>query len=455
MSGPEPGSGGTVGRADAGPLLDALADAHVEIRLAALEALTRLPLDRESWLGVRDFLAPALEERAAPERARLIECAARVPVASLRERLRRLAAGGGDDARRALFALAEVGDEGSLEPLLALLDEPASARDAARLLARLDVSGHREGIRRRYSAAGSGSEPTAERFWLALALARSGEPVALLHDLREETVREAASGGLAPAPPSLVDVLGARLDDEELLAELRRGPALAAGLRAQLSAESPSGTIARLLVEADEREELPGSAEVAARPEPPRTSAARRARVRAALDSYRVIGLDAPASDWQAAVAAVVEECAAESGGRAAAGMVVSDLFRRAATASEERGLQLGLGNATVIYARSLGEAYVPDLDGLLEAYRLCGRGGSIGGPGAQIAWAASRGGMAYLLAGVAPLLARGGQERLLAAALVAAAAGYEASSNGPLVGGLPARPARPSPAALIDDTAE
>jgi len=457
--GPPPGRGvesmsdaGEIGRAGAGPLLAALDDPVAETRLAALDALRRLPLDNESWLSVRDFVLPALESDAAPEHRDVIERAARVPVRSVRERLWQLTeSGDADTSRRALFALADAGDARSVEPLLALLGDPAGERDAARLLARLDISRHLDAVRRRCAALASETEPSERRFWLALALARAGEVSQLLRELRDEKVREARSGVDGAAAPGLAYALGIWPDDEDFLAELRRGPRLPESLCAQLGTGRFSGTVARLLVEADESGRAPASPAVSARPGPLMPTAEQRDRVRAALDRNELIGLDVPRSDWQAAVEEAAEEAAAGSDRPTTWALIVSDLFRRAALAPDRQGLHIGLGNAAAILAAELGADYVPDVDGLFDAYLLWAPRGRSDGTGAQTAWAAARGGMACLLTALAPRLARG-KERLPAAWFIAEAAGQAAWSQAPLFGGLPRPPEPPVPTALIED---
>ena len=52
---------GGIGRPEAGPLLDALRHDSQKTRLAALDALTRLPLEPDAWFELRDYVHVALE----------------------------------------------------------------------------------------------------------------------------------------------------------------------------------------------------------------------------------------------------------------------------------------------------------------------------------------------------------------------------------------------------------
>ena len=139
-----------IGLPEAEPLLSALEGGTAETRLAALDALTRLPLEPECWLEVRDYAVWALEDKSAPEHAGAIELAARVPVRSVRERLWAMAEKGDQEERsRTALALAEAGDERAVQPLLSMLGDPLRQVDASRLLARLDVSDGRDALRYR------------------------------------------------------------------------------------------------------------------------------------------------------------------------------------------------------------------------------------------------------------------------------------------------------------------
>ena len=51
-----------IGRAEAGPLIDALRDDAPATRLAVFDALTRLPLEPDCWFEVREYVMSALWE---------------------------------------------------------------------------------------------------------------------------------------------------------------------------------------------------------------------------------------------------------------------------------------------------------------------------------------------------------------------------------------------------------
>jgi DNA-binding transcriptional ArsR family regulator len=423
----------TVGMPEAGPLLAALHDPSGETRVAVLEALTRLPLDRDCWMEVRRYVTWALEDRTAPEHVSAISAAARVPVTSVRAHLRRLAeAGETDERREAAIALAAVGDERAAEPLLALMDEPATADDAAKHLARLDLTTHVDAVRSRCA----GSYSPEARFWLAVGLARTGDDTELLsflHKLTEQQLELPLLWG----DPSL------------LVAELRRGPALPDSARAHVqdaasTAEGDARRLAEILLEADE-EQAEAKAEPPAPPAPVTTTEALRSEVRSALERRLE---EEPTPGWQQTVEAAVDEVATSSDRRAAWALTISELFRR--MTERPSAASFVLGNDIVMLAHDV-EGFVPDAEGLLDAYRPLAARGTTGGVVAQLGWTASRGGIPYLLTRLAPKFATQ-KERLAAARLVAEAAGYASNDYPPIFGGAPPEPEPPVPTEMIDD---
>jgi len=407
----------SIGRDEAEPLLEALHDPSPETRLAVLDALTRLPLDPDTWLALRPYVSSALEDSAAPEHLGVIALAARVPVRSLRHQLGYLAREGNPDERAlAAGALAEVGDVTALEPLLALLDPATPGWDAARLLARLDVSARIEDVRRHAAA-----HSDEAQFWLALALARAGDDSELHRVLATEGLRLQFLWG----DPSLA------------VAEFRRGPSLPDPARTRLAAapalHGDAGRAAELLLEASQAAGVEAlEPRIPPRGQPPAVSEDLRARARAALDARPVLD--------RAAVEAAVEEVAMGSDRRSAWGLVVSELFRRAIAERDERPF---FGNEIVTWVSEV-EDFVPDPAGLLDA------AGPESGADAQLGWTAARGGLAYLLSALAPELADP-LRRLAAARLVAVAAQY-ADAGPPIVGGASPPPGPPAPSELIED---
>ena len=422
----------TLSRVDVEPLLEALRDPSPETRLAVLDALTRLSLDPDGWFAVREYAAWALDDKTAPEHLDVLEPAARVPIRSLRRQIAYLAAyGEPEERRRAAFALAEVGDEEAVEPLVALLDE---APDAGRLLARLDVSSRVAEVRPR-AAAESGDR----RFWLALALARAGDDAELVR-----TIRELDEGRLT------IEFLWG--DPSVAAAEFARGPALQEPVRERVRAEADTltgdgGRLARLLLEASEEQPEAPVEESPQPPEPPAATDELRALTRAAFDTRGVFDAEGrPSPEWRSAVEAAVADVAAASDPRTAWSLAISELFRRVVERPEQT---LFFGNEIAALVHEL-HAFAPDVWGLLDAYRPLAAAGGTGGVASQIAWTAARGGLGYLVRELAPRLALP-EERLAAARLVAEAADY-AAAGPPVFGGAPPRPRARVRAELIDD---
>src|SRR5581483_7955490 len=364
-----------------------------------------------------------IQDRSAPEHLEAIDLAGRVPVASVRAALRRLAEEGEpDERRRAIFALGAARAEGAVELLLGLVGGADPDVEAARLLARNDVRRHLDAVREV-----CGRLTGDPRFWVALALARAGEDRELFDVLE-------SPHAFSIELPFLDG------DPEVAVAELRPGPPLPeatlARLRTAAAAES-TGLLANLLVEASEPEPEPATkpADHPAHAEPLAIPAALRAGIRATLAGF------APSRGWDSRVDAAIAAAASESGAATATALAVSELFR--AMALDPGGYLLG--NELVGLVRDT-EGFVPDLEGLLEAVSASG------GVGAQLAWTAARGGLELLLAGLAPHFERP-EQRLAAARLVAAAAGY-VDEPSPVVGGGTVAPEPPTNPETIDDLA-
>ena len=164
---------GGIGRAQAGPLIDALRDDLPATRLAVFDALTRLPLDRDCWFDVREYVMGALWDPSAPEHPEVIRLATRVPTRTVRQRLVDIAEGDEPEERRiAALALGRAGDEQAAAPLLGLLDEEP---EAAEVLALIDTSAVVDEIEQRWRRDGG--------VFLAVALAKSGRADALVAEL--------------------------------------------------------------------------------------------------------------------------------------------------------------------------------------------------------------------------------------------------------------------------------
>lgn len=154
------------------PLLAvAQSDPDVTVRLAALDAATRFPLDRQAWQRVAEVNWQIVQDAAPGSSARHkgLALAVRIPLRSLREHLRGMAEDESDVDRDALAAaLDEAGDESRIFPLLAQVRsghmgafEALAAMPVEDVLAPSDVPAPMPG--------------DAPSFWRALVLARLGE----------------------------------------------------------------------------------------------------------------------------------------------------------------------------------------------------------------------------------------------------------------------------------------
>jgi hypothetical protein len=164
-----------VERNDVMPLLDAIAvDPDPGHRLLLLDALSALPLTPDAWREVGPIAARLLKDLVAAggldDAARAV--LARIPLRSLRERLRRIAA----DASRAdalpmARALAAVHDAAGLAVLLAA-HRDAPSEPVAKALASLPLE--TLGVAAAELAPGLGGDEMT-RCWTAIAMARAGE----------------------------------------------------------------------------------------------------------------------------------------------------------------------------------------------------------------------------------------------------------------------------------------
>ena len=169
-------------RAAVAPLLDALRDPLEEVRTGALRVLVRLPLTNKVWLEVGEFIGPVLaapleDSDVAISRLELIRAAVYVPMREMRELLHRLVDEGAAEERlEAAHALALARDSFGTTELLAQLasPDPHDQRAAAEALSMLGAP-PLEQLRERYRQALDGDA----RFWLVVALARSGDAQAV------------------------------------------------------------------------------------------------------------------------------------------------------------------------------------------------------------------------------------------------------------------------------------
>lgn len=164
---PDP-HGETLDAMEATPLLRMLDNALYPIRIAAFEALTRLPLATASWRVIARYASWALEESGAePERLAVVDGIPWIPVRSTRQLVARLASEGeGEVAVRAARALATI----------AAPNSPDGERESS------DVESEGTQLHPswlRAAAPGFSSASTAEREAAAALLAESGLPASI------------------------------------------------------------------------------------------------------------------------------------------------------------------------------------------------------------------------------------------------------------------------------------
>lgn len=394
--------------AEVGPLLDGISDPSLDVRVAVLEAVTRLPLGPDDWMKVAALAARALDSTDSMRaRGMLLEAARWIPVRSFHQRV--------------------------VMSLLGELDDPSASRrnEVARQLAMMDVSKTLDPLRQWCHTV----PPTDEvRFWLAVAMARAGEDDEL-------------KAFFIDAHPYLHDVLARSALPKATTAWLYE-----VVMPASTGSASDHAEIAYRFLGGWERERDEGSplhpAWAFGRP-PGFTSytESERAEATAAVEA-----LDLIEGQW---------------GGLSAEGMrviVERDLAPAAVTVLYEQarrrlGAWWQLGNEIVGWLEGVQGRFRPDLEGLFEVYRqqaeelFASYGlGSCGGPSGfvgvdddggprsfcyQIGWTVSRGGLRGLVPGLAAhLAAEDSAERIAAAYQIADAADYVTQRSAEKFGG-------------------
>ncbi|HEY9064726.1 MAG TPA: hypothetical protein VIO33_07055, partial [Burkholderiaceae bacterium] len=164
-----------VNSATVAPLLEvARTDPDPAVRHAALDTASRLTLSEEAWRALAGTMAAAARPSSspAPERGAVLALAARVPLLSMRRRLRAIAADPADPACAAVSdALVLAGDTSQIDRLLA---DAASGRwQAFEGLATMPLERAEVPLSRLSAPPAEPSSPA--RLWHALAAARLGE----------------------------------------------------------------------------------------------------------------------------------------------------------------------------------------------------------------------------------------------------------------------------------------
>jgi hypothetical protein len=161
-------------------LLQAVHESSVNVRIATLGALIRLPLAPSDWEKVESFAVNVLESSdSSAERRAVIEASPFIPSHLLHKLVARLAKWGEENVRaHAAQAMADFRDPPMLVAKLSgAIDK--SSYDPVRTAQRLvmtDVSAVRDALRQLFRTVEENNEI---RFWLAVALARSGEDAEL------------------------------------------------------------------------------------------------------------------------------------------------------------------------------------------------------------------------------------------------------------------------------------
>ena len=444
--------GSLFGLGEVGPLLDALRDSITAVRIGALRALVRLPLDKEAWFQVGGLVWRELSnllagrgsdpeaETAVPARE-LVEAAVYVPFMEIRRLLHELVEGGSERERHiAAHALARARDASALPQLVADLSsaEPYLRIEAAASLSYLDVTpvqGELSGICL-HDAEGD------VRFWLSLALGRLGDTEGierLLRDLDEGTAEITLLWGdptvladrvsdRGPFPETFGQAMARLCQDDRLSDHARQ---IAADLRIGLALPLP--------------DQAPGEPEPE-EPERAEDDAGLEERARAVAAAYTA---RSPFSEghgilWDEALAlAHLDADTARS--------LVSKLFADVVT-SLSSGQRVAGGNEIMQLPGELWHAFEPDIPVLAKLYvdldeeERAFR--------SQLAWAVSRAGLQRVLGTLGPRLAEADEaERAAIVGLIEEVILYSPYDHGPVFGGggAPADLRPPGPDSLLE----
>ncbi len=432
-------SDSTLGRPAVGPLIDALRDDSPATRLAVLDALTRLPLEPDCWFEVREYVMWALEDGSAPEHLDVIELATRVPIRSVRQRLVGIAENGEAKERQvAALALGRAEDDQAAAPLLTLLDDSASASEAAQALTLIDTSTVVDELERRWKGLGDPADGNRTGFWLAVALARNGrgEPLAAELERLAAVLVEEAGDSLGISPD----------DDAQIYEGLARIVPLPEEIRPALDREWQGyfvqGVVSDVLFSSpstpEAAEHSTWTTSVAD------VSAAERELVQNALgsgfpehDPYQAAPVAKLADDLYRALATEVDRSRFDS-------LLVSALLLVQAGRNERQS-----GDDAVLLASVLGAGYAPDVDGLLEAWRETKRNDDL--TRNQIAWVTCRAPLSQVLERLAQEIA---SDPETLARFIGAAASWAKTAEPPLTpaGDEPKAPELAPPSDLIND---
>lgn len=436
---------------DVEPLRSCLESDDPEVRAAALAALVRLPLASGTWGALTPTLSRLLDRHG--DDARLLTELARVPVGTVRGRLRALlddglrTRGGGTarglepgegPTRELAHALAAVGDPSGAPLLVAALE---SDEDDARMRAAESIAGCGAGELASRAWDRARHDPVDDvPFFVALGVARTG-PVGPLRDILsrmadgeldlrltwgDPAVAAARLRSLPPLPEEAVELIRRTSADHDL---------------SLLEALVPDGS--------DPGSAGPGGPEPAGTDVPGGRPARPPAPERAARAGERVAEVLTPDTLRSREERPRVEDVLRREFPHlepADASAAVVRAFRVVEPSDQ------GLGNLVVQLVSDYGPRLEPDVAGLFAAYRRLVEAHATS-QGSQAAWVASRAGIAAVIREVAGVLRDGStDERVRAADFVRTASRYARLAYGPIFGG-GAPPPDPPPPALVEMT--
>lgn len=415
--------------AEARPLVDALFDSQSDVRVAALEAVSRLPLASSDWARVAVYTSWALgTSLSVAEQLAVIDASPYIPLQSLRDLVTRAAEEGPEEARfYARYAASKFVDLSRLRDQPTFLAAVQGDDEAAQRLAVAALSASVEELRSLIRAVPGHSEV---RFWLAIVLASHGEDEQL----------KAVFAGLQQGVDYLIaslTLLGLRHALSGLELPARTHEWLSAIAASRESARAASLAIALLETIEASPLEPPLSGRDAIGFVSPVPSARRRANRVASRLYDETSGRPIRDDDRYGRTFSDREMQPVLDSGLAPA--VITAMFRRAVG-----GRDITLGNSIVGWVQEHQGEFRPDLDGLFRQYWRSVRGfaqGPIGRDEAsldrllcwQMAWTVSRGGLRALANGLAARFrSTRPTERRAAALLIADAADYLTDPDGP-----------------------
>ena len=405
-------------------LLEAMASHDVQVRAAAVAALSRLPLADEDLIRVARAVLEVLPDRAVVADIATVDAAVGIPVAEVRERVHRFVrADDRDVALAAAVSLARVGDPAGASVLVDALRE-GPREDVVVAIARCGA-GDRASEAWQLAA---GYTDDAQ-FWVSLGVTRNG-----LIDPWRATMRRLIDGSL-DLEFDWVDPTGA-IDLLWSMAPLPEQVAKELGEAVETLAEPPSVFI-DLLYGHHEPEAGIGEGDAAPSPPPPgpEIGTATSGEARAAAETMLSAGpfLSEPDHDREAVVWQDADELL----------FTLASLDTQDATGFVTRAFQMtdpdriDVGNLIVKTIAFYPRAFQPDTNALLNEYsrfRAAYHGPQLA---SQVAWTVSRTDLDTVISDLRPTITgTSGETQLQAVNLVADSALYVRVDAAPVFGG-------------------